>query len=109
MHKKRFPNQKAEKRRRLKNANPKESLKIINSTKKPNNIHATLEDLYSFYKKANLNHTNENVDTQQNDETEVLSNEQINENEINQPITEDEIIMAVKSPKTIKREELIIL
>ena len=69
---------------------------------KPNNIHATSEDLYSFYTKTNLNHTNENVDTQQNDETEVLSNEQINENEINQPITEDEMIMAAKSLKSNK-------
>ena len=102
MHKKTFQNQKVEKLRQLKNANPKEYWKIIKSTKKPNNIHATLEDLYSFYTKANLNHTNENVDTQQNDETEVLSNEQINENEINQPITEDEIIMVAKTLKNNK-------
>ena len=101
-HKKQFQNLKIEKLRRIKNANPKEYWKIINSTKKPNSIKATLHDLYSFYKETNTNISNESERTDINEDTEYLNNETINTNEINQPITGDEIKMAAKSMKNNK-------
>ena len=81
-HKKQFQNLKIEKLRRIKNANPKEYWKIINSTKKPNSIKATLHDLYSFYKETNTNISNESKRTDISEDTEYLNNETINKNEI---------------------------
>ena len=101
-HKKQFQNLKIEKLRRIKNANPKEYWKIINSTKKPNSIKATLHDLYSFYKETNTNISNESERTDISEDTEYSNNETINTNEINQPITGDEIKLAARSMKNNK-------
>ena len=101
-NKKQFQNLKIEKLRRIKNVNPKEYWKIINSTKKPNSIKTSLHDLYSFYKETNTNISNESERTDISEDTEYLNNETVNANEINQPITGDVIKLAAKSMKNNK-------
>ena len=106
--KKQFQNHRIEKLRRLKNANSKEFCKIINSSKKQDNIPATLHDLYSFYQETNTNITNnnENSDLDEETEQEVLKDDDINANKINQLTTEEEIIAAAKSLKNNKAGEV---
>lgn len=93
---KRHKNEKIEKLRRIKSSNPKEFWRILNDENCNQASTAPLNDLYNFFKNLNSKTTY----TQTNNLNEEIPN-QVNE-EINQPITENEILQAVKSLKMNK-------
>lgn len=103
-HSKRFANDRIKRLRSLKNSNPREYWKIINAKKKSGQVEAPLSELYEFYKSVNDLNSDEN--TNYNDETENNSNNSDMsddiENEVNQPITESEILQTVKLLKNNK-------
>ena len=103
-HNRQFTNQKSNNLRELRNKHPREYWKIINSHKKCSDSQATLNDFYNFFKSTNEMSTEPDMEPR-NDNPEDLLNETINvnvENEVNQPITEAEILKSVKSLKNNK-------
>ena len=76
----------------------------INSAKKSDNVSASLKDFYTFFK--NVNSPDSSNGTQSDDASESpnfnLTPDIENSNELNQPITESEIVSAVKSLKNNK-------
>lgn len=99
-----FINEKSNQLRSLKNQNPREYWKIINSHKHSSGPQATLEHFYQFFKSMNDNPMEENQDIT-NDNDDTISNETIDsdiENEVNQPITETEILQNIKLLKNNK-------
>ena len=99
----RFITEKSNQLRSLKNQHPREYWKIINSHKKSSESQASLDDFYQFFKSINENseeHTDLNSDNADDnfDETSDINVE----NEVNQPITESEILKNVKLLKNNK-------
>ena len=91
----RFQNQRAEKIRGLKSSNPKEYWRILNSDSKQKPKVAPLNEIYEYFKNVNgveINDTVPNIDTGDNSTNE----------EINSPVTVDEITQAVKILKNNK-------
>lgn len=87
---KRFKQSRIEKLRRLKTSNSKEYWKILNSSNEKAQTKAPLNDLYNFFKDINSQSNDQagaNMDTDVNDTVNA---------EINQPITESEILKAIK-------------
>ena len=84
--------------RKLKSTNPKKYWKTINTQNKKDEVQAPLEELYRYFKTSNEQATN--IEETENDDFDLVNNE-IND-EINQPITENEILHAVRSLKTNK-------
>lgn len=106
---KHFKTERIEKLRRLKTRDPKQYWKIINADKKTNECSAPLGDLFNFYKSASElvtdNNSNENVDNDIiHEDINLSQNMPRNESddELNGPITPDEILRAVKSLKNNK-------
>ena len=91
----RFRNQRAERIRGLKNSNPKEYWRILNSGSKQKTKMAPLNDLFEYFKTINGAEINDTVPDLGG------HNNPINE-EINVPITADEITQAVKKLKNSK-------
>ena len=88
-------NEKIEKLRRINSSNPKEFWRILNDENCNQASTAPLNDLYNFFFK------NTNSSKTTHIQTEIINEEtpnQVNE-EINQPITENEILQAVKNLK----------
>lgn len=88
----RHKNDKTEKIRHLKSTNPKEYWRILNSDNCPKTKSAALDDLYNYFKSVNeteINETTPHID---------ITDSSINE-DINLPISADEILKAVKSLK----------
>ena len=97
---KRFKQDRIQQIRSAKSTNPEEFWKIINSTDKKKDTIASLDDLFTYFKEANSNQSNENADTFENDfNLENLPN--LNQ-QINLPITPDEILKAIKALKNNK-------
>ena len=99
-----FKQNRVAKLRTLKTNNPKEYWKLLNSERKRNNTQASLGDLFNFYKDANAPNPNEdetNDSSPENDPCEDEFQNLANE-EINQPITYDELSKAVNSLKNNK-------
>ena len=84
--------------RKLKSTNPKKYWKTINTQNKKDEVQAPLEELYRHFKTSNEQATN--TGETENDDFDLVNNE-IND-EINQPISENEILHAVCSLKTNK-------
>ena len=63
---KKFQTERIQKLRRLKNSNPKEYWKIINSDKTRKTKCASLDDFYHFYQAANGKHETESEEDKQN-------------------------------------------
>ena len=84
--------------RNLRSNNTKEYWKLINSESKNDDIQASLQDLFNYYKETNENNS------QEDDASELLLDNSLGRNElqdlandeINQPITHDELLKAVK-------------
>ena len=94
-----YKENKASELRRLESTDPRKYWKIINSDNNKNNIQASVDDLYDFFKTTNAGDPSANT----SDIPQDTSNIQNTENEeINQPIIEDEILLAVKSLKNNK-------
>jgi hypothetical protein len=86
--------------KKLKTTDPKQYWNIINLSPKQTKPCASLEDFYTFFKSLNENSHDEDRNT--NIENDHLNlNQEINE-EINCPITESEILAAVKCLKNNK-------
>ena len=90
--------------RSLRSNNPKDYWSLINSGGKTDSTQASLQDLFDYYKDTNeANSHNDDAsdqfpdDSSFRDELQELANE-----EINQPITHDELLKAVKSLKNNK-------
>ena len=88
-------NKTTEKLRQLKSTNPKEYWRIINSDKDKKSALAGLNDLYDYFKKVNETKIEGNVPNID------ISDSMIND-EINLPITANEILKAVKLLKSSK-------
>lgn len=88
-------NERAEKLRKLKSSNPKDYWRILNSKSVQNSKIAALKDLYSYFK--NVNESNIEDSTPYTN----IPDCPINEN-INLPITSDEISKTIKSLKLNK-------
>ena len=100
----RFITEKSNELRSLKHKHPREYWKIINSHKKGSNSQASLDEFYQFFKSTNEVNLDEDTG-QTNDTSDDLPDETINanvENEVNQPITESEILKCVKLLKNNK-------
>ena len=101
---KRFKDNKISKLKSIKKNDPKEYWNIINSAKKSDNVSASLKDFYTFFK--NVNSPDSSNGTQSDDASESpnfnLTPDIENSNELNQPITESEIVSAGKSLKNNK-------
>ena len=102
-HCNRFKNDRIQKLRNLKNKNPREYWRLINSDRKQNDNFASLNDFYEFYSAIGNNHNTENDDVNDTDLPD-LSDVHVNndfqtliDSEINQCITADEIMAAAKS------------
>ena len=94
-------NEKVSKLRNLKYAKPREFWKIINSINNDSkSTEAPLQDLYDYFKNINSTSPNEENTDDQHSRTEQPDH-RINM-EINQPITESEICIAVKKLKNNK-------
>lgn len=103
MQNKRYRDEKISRLRHLKKNNPREYWKIINSSKKSDKNVAPLKEFYNFFK---------NVNTQGNSESEQCNTETYNTDfelsddddskEINQLITESEVLSTAKSLKNNK-------
>ena len=92
--------------RNLKKNKPKEYWKVINSSKNANNTRASLTDLYNFFKNIN---SQDDVGLSQDGysfDFDMNGNNEINNDEINQTITENEILAAIKSLKNNKSSGL---
>ena len=102
----RFIIEKSTQLRPLKNQHPREYWKIINSHKKPSESQVSLDDIYQFFKSINENseeHTDLNSDNADYNFDETFDTNV--ENEVNQPITESEILKKTLSYlKTIKHQ-----
>ena len=83
--------------RKLKCTNPKKFWKVINTNNKKDEVQATLEDLYNFFKTCNEKVSNAEGDS---DNIEFTKNE--TNDEINHPISKNEILQAIQSLKTNK-------
>lgn len=100
----RFIAEKNNQLRSLKNQNPREYWKIINSHKQSSGPQASLENFYQFFKSMNEDSEEANQDIG-NDHDDTTLDETIEcdiENEVNQPITEAEILQNVKLLKNNK-------
>ena len=106
-----FKANRVEKLRRLKTNNPKEYWKIINSDKKNEDSQASLEDLFNFYQHMNEKNTNDDDDDNDgDDDNENGDGKNMDDNdlqnlvneEINQPITYEELSKAIKALKNNK-------
>ena len=74
--------------RKLKSTNPKKYWKTTNTKNKKDEVQSPLEDLYRYFKTSNEHATN--AEEIENDDYD-LENIEIND-EINQPISENEIL-----------------
>ena len=92
----RYKTVKIEKLRKLKNADPKKYWNILNENNHKSETTATLDSFYEFFRKLN-----ENDYTQDENQTIDHSTNVVN-NEINGPITEQEIQKAIKNLKNNK-------
>ena len=94
-----FKSQRVEKLRNLKSTNPKEFWKIINSVDKKNTHTPPLDELHNFFKTLNTcsNENDQICHDIEFDENLVEINE-----EINQPISQEEILKATKNLKNNK-------
>ena len=96
-NKKHFDQSRIDKLRSLKSTNPKDYWRLLNGGK-GNQTFASLDDLFEHFKKTNnSNETYENTEIPKTGDEPVLMNE-----EINAPITENEINEAAKSLKNNK-------
>ncbi|MEW8546895.1 MAG: reverse transcriptase family protein [Candidatus Thiodiazotropha sp.] len=99
---KKYKNERINKLKKVKTSNPKEFWKILNSADKRTSHMPPLKDLYKYFKDLNSNKAEKTVNN------EPLHKETENENilrlnqEINIPISSDEIISAVKMLKNNK-------
>lgn len=101
---KRYKNEKIKKLKTLKNAKPRDFWKIINSINEKAKDTASLDDLFTYFKNINANHTfdeNEDIQSGRTDITNTEATANMNL-EINQPFTEYEIIKTVKNLKNNK-------
>ena len=88
-----------QKLRKMKNKNPKDYWKILNSLdNKPENADIKLEDLYSFFKDLNYDPNN---GTENTEDIQLLFNE-VGDDCLNSSITESEILKCIKSLKNNK-------
>ena len=88
-----------QKLRKMKNKNPKDYWKILNSLdNKPENADIKLEDLYSFFKDLNYDPNN---GTENTEDIQLLFNE-VGDDFLNSSITESEILKCIKSLKNNK-------
>ena len=88
-----------QKLRKMKNKNPKDYWKILNSLdNKPENADIKLEDLYSFFKNLNYDPNN---GTENTEDIQLLFNE-VGDGCLNSSITESEILKCIKSLKNNK-------
>ena len=95
-----FKNQRVNKLKTLKTSNPKEFWKIINSVDKQSSSVPPLSELHTFFK--NLNSCNDSYDdSNENAGPELETMREINE-EINQPISNGEILLAINKIKNNK-------
>ena len=86
---------KIEKIRKLKHADPRKYWKILNDKKEDTESPASIEDFYQYFKQINENN---NPEEETADQINNIVYSDVNE-EINNPITEQEILKAVKSLK----------
>ena len=103
---KKYNGQKICRLRNLKKNNPKEYWKVINSGKNANNTSAPLTDFYNVFKNINFQ---DDVGPSQDGysfEFDINGNNEINYDEINQTITENKILAAIKSLKNNKSSGL---
>ena len=99
----RFTNDKIKRLRSLKNKNPREYWKIINSQNESGKVKAPLNDFYDFYKTVNQNCCESaNLDFESEVNKGHGDRNADAENEINHPVTESEILQNVKSLKNNK-------
>ena len=98
---KNFKNTRVEKLRKLRHTNAKEYWKIINSVEQKDSRSPPLNDLYTYFKNLNGGDTNQSFDAPGPEEDQPDTFQEIN-NEINQPISESEIICAIKKLKNNK-------
>ena len=94
----RFKSKRVYKLKNLKNAKPRDYWKIINFVDKNDDSQPNLGDLYEYFKNINDEQIDEDVESNQLNSSESAT---LNE-EINQPITEQEIISAIKKLKNNK-------
>lgn len=92
-----FNSNRIDKLRRLKDADPKQYWNILNAKSKQSKTTASLEDFYDFFKTLNENVENEEPVEEDINYENVTTNE-----DINRPITEEEILIAVKGLKNNK-------
>ena len=101
----RHKNENIQKLRNLKNSKPKEFWRIINSIDKSKNKTAPLQNLYEYFKKANAGNLNDKTEDDPSDEQFFGTNNNSDMNEsLNQPLTETEILKAVKCLKNSKSQ-----
>ena len=88
----RFKSERVYKLKHLKNAKPRGYWKIINSVDKNDDSQPNLDDFYEYFKKINGEQIDEDVERNELNSSEFATLKE----EINQPITEKEIISAIK-------------
>ena len=99
---KNFKNSRIEKLRNLQKTNSKEYWKIINSVEQKETRRPLLNDLYTYFKNLNSSEYSQSFDDATGrDESQPDSHQEIN-HEINQHISESEIISAIKKIKNNK-------
>lgn len=101
VHRHKFKAERIQKLRRLKTSDPREYWKIINSDKKTEETHATLDDLFNFYKDSN-EHNNDSYDNDFIETLTIHDLQRLANDEININITAEEIVKAAKSLKNNK-------
>lgn len=92
-----YRREKAIRLKQMSKAKPKEFWKVLKS-KQSSNVNASLEDMYNHFKNINSNANSDNIDL--NDDN--MENIDIDGNELNIPITYDEIEKAIKQLKNNK-------
>ena len=98
---KNFKNSRVEKLRKIRHSNAKEYWKIINSVEQKETRSPPLNDLYKYFKNLNSCETSQNPEPNGCEEDQPDRFQEIN-HEINQPISETEIISAIKKLKNNK-------
>ena len=97
---KKYKCERIDKIRKLKTSNPREYWKILNTNKPKEDIKASLEDLYNYFKNIN------NIEYTHDEATQTplfeIENEHSLNEQINSPITETEIKEAIKTLKNNK-------
>ena len=97
---KKHKSDKIDKIRNLRNSSPREYWKLLNSNKPKDDIKASLEDLYNYFKNINnIEYTHDQTTQTPLFDTEIEHS--LNE-QINLPITETEITDAIKTLKNNK-------